>query len=203
MTTETIKQFDKQKASIYLIPGYYSWQDFQIIKNIIAQQSGVKISYLDGKIEIMTIGEEHEIIKSLIGLLLGLYFFHQQIEFIPVGSATRESEEKGVSFEPDQSYYIKGKKENPDLAIEVNLTSGNPKKLEKYKRFKIREVWFWQNNTIVIYCLRDTATEGKIKYVQVNRSELLPELDLKLLASCVLMDSKIEAMEIFIKSINH
>ena len=38
-------------------------------------------------------------------------------------SATLRAKEKGASFEPDESYYIGEKKENPDLAIEVNITS--------------------------------------------------------------------------------
>jgi len=54
----------------------------------------------------MTIGEEHELIKSVLAILLGLYFLEKQIEFIPVGSATRELESKGTSFEPDESYLI-------------------------------------------------------------------------------------------------
>ena len=89
-----------------VLPGRYNWQQFKKIQAVIEEQPGLRISYLDGAIEIMTIGEVHETVKSLIALLLGLYFLHKQIEFIPVGSATRESEVKGVSFEPDESYYI-------------------------------------------------------------------------------------------------
>jgi XisI protein len=46
-----------------------------------------------------------------------LYFVASNIEFIPVGSATRQSEAKETSFKPDESYYLGTKKENPDLAI--------------------------------------------------------------------------------------
>jgi predicted RNase H-like HicB family nuclease len=58
---------------------------------LIEQQPGVRISYLDGVIELMILGEEHETIKSIIAILLGIYFWQKGIEFIPVGSATRES----------------------------------------------------------------------------------------------------------------
>ncbi len=80
------------------LPGCYNWQHFKDIKTLIEQQPGVKISYLDGVIELMTLGEEHETIKSIMAILLGIYFWQKEIEFTPVGSATRESEEKGVSF---------------------------------------------------------------------------------------------------------
>jgi Uma2 family endonuclease len=64
----------------------------------------------------MTLGEAHEQIKSLIGMFLEAYLIAMEIEFIPVGSATRRGEEKGTSFEPDESYYLYVKKEQPDLA---------------------------------------------------------------------------------------
>ena len=196
-----LKQSKKAQESYCTLPGYYNWQQFKTIQEIIKEQPGVRIFYLDGVIEIMTIGERHEIVKSLIALLLGLYFFHKQIEFIPVGSTTRESEIKGVSFEPDESYYIGEKKENPDLAIAVNITSGSPRKLEKYKRFKISEVWLWSNNQITVFCLRDMEDETKVRYEEVSGSELLPDLDLSLLVSCILMSSKLEAMNEFVKAI--
>ncbi|WP_368011718.1 hypothetical protein [Laspinema palackyanum] len=72
------------------------------------------------------------------------------IEFIPIGNATRESETKGVCFEPDESYYIGDRKSHPDLAIELVITRGNPKKLEKYKRFEITEVGLWENNQLAL-----------------------------------------------------
>lgn len=98
---------------------------------------GVRISYLDGCVEFMTVSEQHENIKSVLAILLALYFFEKGINFIPVGNATREDQTKGTSFEPDESYYIGERKDHRDLAIEVVITSGGTDKLEKYKRFKI------------------------------------------------------------------
>ncbi|WP_107666739.1 Uma2 family endonuclease [Cyanothece sp. BG0011] len=177
------------------LPGCYDWQQFKDIKMLIEQQPGVKISYLDGVIELITLGEQHETIKSIIAILLGIYFWQKEIEFIPVGSATRESEEKGVSFEPDESYYIGEKKEDPDLANEVNITSGSVKKLEKYKRFQIKEVWLWENNKFFLYTLLDND------YKQIFKSQLLPDLNFKLLEDCVLMSSQLEAIKIFTNAI--
>ena len=109
-----------------------------------------------------------------------------------MGSATRRGEEKGTSFEPDQSYYLYVKKEQPDLAIEVILTSGNLRKLEKYRRFQIPEVWLWEDNQLQVYYL---GAEG---YDLVDRSQLLPKLDLDLLVRCVQVPSRLEAMKAFL-----
>jgi Uma2 family endonuclease len=102
-----------------------------------------------------------------------------------------------VSFEPDESYYLGEKKENPDLAIEIILTSGNLKKLEKYRRFGISEVWLWENNQLKIYQLHQNA------YQEVTSSQLLPNLDLNLLVRCVQMPSRLEAMRTFTDAVAH
>ena len=183
------------------LPGNYSWEEFKLIQEVFHTSSRLKITYLDGFIEFMTLGERHETIKSLIAILLGLYFFEKQIEFIPVGSATRESEIKGASFEPDESYYIGQQKEHPDLAIEINITSGRIGKLERYKRFQIREVWFWENEEIAIYHLRNADNPETIHYEKINQSEILPELDFALLTRCLLMYSSLEAMTAFLSVI--
>ena len=128
------------KNQHFLLPGRHSWDAFKVIQEVMEQQTGLRITYLDGVIEFMTLGEYHESIKSMIAILLGIYFWQRKIESIPVGSATRESKEQSVSFEPDESYYLGEKKSHPDLAIEVNVTSGSPQKLEKYQRLGIREV---------------------------------------------------------------
>ena len=110
-------------------------------------------------------------------------------------SATPRDRSRNVSFEPDESYYIGSRKEHPDLAVEVTITSGSTNKLAKYLRLCIPEVWFWENNRLSVYGLRED------NYEQISRSELLPELDLELLVRCVLMPSIIEARQDFIQGI--
>ncbi|NEP60330.1 MAG: hypothetical protein F6K31_25560 [Symploca sp. SIO2G7] len=85
----------------------------------------------------------------------------------------------------DKSYCLGEDKEYPELGIEVAVTSGDIRKLEKYKRFKVREVWFWQENQISVYVLRDAEKPRQIRYEQVAKSEVLPQLDLALLERCV------------------
>ncbi|OKH18088.1 Uma2 family endonuclease [[Limnothrix rosea] IAM M-220] len=174
----------------FVLPGRHSWEKFQAIQ-AATSESGVRLSYLDGVIEFMTLGERHESIKTMIGFLIELFLFNQGIEFEPVGSATRESEENSVSFEPDESYYLGEQREHPDLAIEVNITSGSPRKLERYKRFSIQEVWMWQNNQLSLYSLDNG------EYQEIPASKLLPDLDITLLTECVLMPSRLQAIQKF------
>jgi len=134
------KEIDRDSEQRFLLPGIYNWQEFEALEALLAESPGLRITYLDGLVELMTLGEPHELIKKSLAILLEIYFMARDIEFIPVGSATRRGEEKGTSFEPDESYYLWEKKAIPDLAIEVILTSGSLRKLEKYQRFQILEV---------------------------------------------------------------
>ncbi len=193
MTIQTLDKTTTISEQRFLLPGHYTWKEFEIIETLTADAAGLRITYLDGCIEFMTLSEQHEMIKTILGFLLELYFCEKGINFIPVGSATRRAKEKGASFEPDESYYIGEKKSNPDLAIEVNITSGSIDKLEKYKRFNITEVWFWENDKLFLYHLKNG------NYEQINQSELLPDLDIDLLVTCVLIPSIIDGRTQFIK----
>ncbi|MDD1421982.1 Uma2 family endonuclease [Dolichospermum sp. ST_sed1] len=195
MTLQILDKTTTISEQRFLLPGYYTWKEFEIIETLTADPGRLRITYLDGCIEFMTLGEQHESIKKILAILIEAYLFEKGINFIPVGSATRRAKEKSASFEPDESYYIGEKKANPDLAIEVNITSDSIDKLEKYKRFNITEVWFWENNQLSLYHLKND------NYEQINQSELLPDLDTDLLASCVLMPYIIDARTAFIKGI--
>lgn len=187
----------------FRLPGRYTWEQFTTLQATLTAESRLRMTYLDGVIDLMSVGEQHEALRSLLGVLLALYFVRVGLEFLAVGSATRTSEEAGVSFEPDESYYLGDRavrhrqtpqpNEHPDLAIEVNFTSGSPQKLEKYRRLAIAEVWMWQDNQLAVYCFEAVSGE----YGQGERSSLLPDLDLDLLSRCLQLPSQLQAMRTF------
>jgi Uma2 family endonuclease len=77
MTALTISKSTVIQEQKLILPGYYDWQQFKALQSLIDQQPGVKISYLDGVIALMTLGETHEMIKSMIAILLGIYFWQR------------------------------------------------------------------------------------------------------------------------------
>lgn len=118
----------------------------------------------------------------------------QGIEFFPSGSFTQEIPGI-VEYQADLSYCFGNDKPIPDLCIEVVITSGSPIKLNKYKLMQVPEVWFWEDGTFEVYCLREQ------EYEKVVKSELLPELDLSLLNRCLLLSSPLEAVREFSQGI--
>lgn len=172
-----------------LLPGQYSWQDFETLEQVLDRASGLRITYLDGWIELMTVDESHERIKKSLAILIEAYFIAMGIEFIPVGNAMRRGESQQTCFYPDESYYLGEKKKHPDLAIEISLTNGALHKLEKYHRFAIPEVWFWETHSLKVYVFTPDGYQGS------PSSKLLPKLNLALMENCVQMPSRLEAMK--------
>ncbi|HLO52331.1 MAG TPA: Uma2 family endonuclease, partial [Kamptonema sp.] len=116
------------------------------------------------------------------------------------GSTTLRQEEKSSGIEPDEAYCIGTDKEFPDLAIEVTITSGGINKLEVYRRLNVREVWFWQNERFSLYYLRE---ETPVQFVQtcgyelIQKSKVLPDLDIELLMECLKNPSPLAAAKEF------
>jgi Uma2 family endonuclease len=177
-----------------ILPLVMNWQQFKILDALLEDSRSVRLSYLDGYVEIMTLSPEHETIKCLLAGMLITFFMERDIDFRPTGSATLRGESKGTSKEPDLSYYFgenRRHKTTPDLAIEVIFTSGKIDKLEYYRRFNIAEVWFWEDGVFAIYELTSNG------YDRISKSSLLLDLDLELLARCLQMSEEKEAMKAF------
>ncbi|MBE9183554.1 Uma2 family endonuclease [Microcoleus sp. LEGE 07076] len=171
-----------------------SWSQFESLEAAFESVGGIKFAYLDGILEIMTVSPEHEESKSTIGLLLEAYLREKGIRFYVKGGPTLGSKELGARKEPDESYNLQTKKAIPDLAIEVVFTSGGIDKLQLYKRLGIPEVWFWEDGVLSIYYLKE-------EYEKVDRSELLPELDIALLVRYVTYFDQYDAVNEFIKAL--
>jgi Uma2 family endonuclease len=171
-----------------------SWSQFESLEAAFESVGGIKFAYLDGILEIMTVSPEHEETKGTIRALLEAYLREKSIRFYIKGSPTLGSKELGARKEPDESYNLQTKKAIPDLAIEVIFTSGGIDKLQLYKRLGIPEIWFWEDGVLSIYYLRED-------YEQVDRSELLPELDIALLVRYVTYFDQYDAVTEFIKAL--
>lgn len=138
-----------------------------------------RIAYLDGAMELMSPSRDHERLKSYIGRLVEAYALERELDLSPYGSWTLRQAPRASGLEPDECYIIGADQhaERPDLAIEVIWTSGGLNKLEIYSRLQVPEVWVWREGKLYVHVLRGES------YVQAERSEQLPGIDLNLLAS--------------------
>ncbi len=155
-----------------------SWEEYEKILQQVDNNFSGRISYLDGTLEIMSPGRSHEMPKKLIGMLLEEYLCQFDIDFYALGSETFKKPPAGK--EPDQSYCLGTKKDYPDLAIEIVVSSGGINDLAAYAILNVPEVWFYQDNKINIYSLIDG------NYKLVESSTILPKLNIGLIEKYML-----------------
>jgi Uma2 family endonuclease len=169
-----------------------SWQQYEILLATLGDDfPALRLSYLEGTLEIMTTSPLHEELKSIIRMLLEAYLQEARIWYHCIGSATFRKVAKQRGLEPDECYCFGQKKEFPDLAIEVVVSRGLVDKLEIYQGLGVLEVWVWENGRFVIYHLRER------EYEQVAVSELLPDCDFELIASYVKPEAQFDAVMAF------
>ncbi|MBD2099783.1 Uma2 family endonuclease [Leptolyngbya sp. FACHB-261] len=179
------------ERGLCLLMSGVSWQYYEALICKLEDRASLRLTYLDGELEVVAPSRRQEGIKKRIAILLEAYFEETDTEYFPLGSTTFRSEQQRGGSEPDESYCLGVEKDVPDLVVEVSLTSGGIDKLTVYQRLKIPEIWFWQDEQLSIYCLR----EGQ--YEKVTRSELLPKLELELLKAYILHPQPLSAVKEF------
>ena len=191
--TTTLEKLERLDEPILI--DELSWREFKAVEQLLSRP-GVRLSFLDGVLEIRRMpGRKHETAKQRISTLVDLYLEYAGIDFTPTGSVTLESETGRVKREADLSYELGPNREFPDLAVEVVVSSGGINKLEAYKRLQIPEVWFWENGALRMYSL------GADGYAEVDRSFVLPDLDIVLLVRCINIENHLQAMREFKQTI--
>ena len=173
-----------------------TWDDYERLLEMRGDHSAPRISYLEGEVEIMSPSKDHEQIKSYIGRLLEVWCMDRDIEVSPFGSWTLKKKRDKRGAEADECYIFgTEKRDRPQLAIEVEWTARGIDKLEIYRKLGVEEVWYWRKGVIEIYLLTDAA------FTRAERSRLLPELDVELLASMLDRDTLTQAVRDFRKAL--
>ena len=191
-----LREHDTIESDHIVVLHDVSWENYERILEIRGEHSAPRISYLEGELEIRSPGRDHEVIKSRIASLLEAWCIDRGIEIDAVGSWTLKEEKNQRGAEADAAYIFGTAKRNrPHLAIEVEWTHGGIDKLAIYQKLGVEEVWYWRKGVIEVYVL----TEGELTKTQ--RSRLVPELDLELLASMLDRDTLTQAIRDFRKAI--
>src|SRR5437762_13848606 len=76
------------------------WSDFELIMQIRGDRAGVRVTYLNGELELMTPSVDHEGIKKTIARLVEAYAEETGIPFNGFGSWTLKSAPRARALEP-------------------------------------------------------------------------------------------------------
>lgn len=167
-----------------------SWQEYEQLLDELIDRSGVRLSYDEGTLEIMTISTEHDFYGEMLQNLVRLLSLRLKFKFRSFGHATMKKSKAHRGKEPDGCFFIRscdliGRRKHldfendppPDIAVEIDLSTKSIPKLPIYHALRVPEVWIYDGKVLTIYRLGDQG------YASVERSEELPVLTSQLLTN--------------------
>ena len=179
----------EERFLMYGVP----WETYVHLRDAL-DEPGLRMTYLEGTLELMSPSPEHELIKSMTGRLVELYASERDVPLYAYGSTTFRRKLKARGLEPDECYCLGAALNRyPDLAIEIVISSGGIDKLAVYQGLGVREVWFWEDEAQAfrLYALRGSG------YEQIDASTLMPGLDVAMLARFVTRTDQPQAVKEF------
>ena len=169
-----------------------TWEEYEQLLEDMNNWPGMRVTYYQGRLEIVSPSLKHEKIKIFIHDLVTTFCDYKKIAMENAGSTTfkRKRDEQGA--EPDICFYISniegiiGKDDvdpdsdpMPDIAVEVDITNTSTTKFQIYRNFGIPEIWRYDGKRMRFYFL----TEGK--YVESPDSRFLPGLNSSLVTNLI------------------
>lgn len=146
---------------------------------------GKRVSFRNGVITIVSPGRNHELIGDYIRAIIWTYCRKNNLALFSYNQTTLKEEGK-EGKEPDVAYCFEIDKDKPDLAVEINLTSGSIDDLTKYQYLKIPEVWLWENNKIRFFVYGNSGRKSRggedalppvSSYLELTKSNSLSNLN--------------------------
>jgi Uma2 family endonuclease len=172
-------QQDERRFVLYGVP----WWTYVALRDALDDHSGLKLTYLQGTLELMSPSTLHEDAKKIIARLIEVWAMERDVDLRGFGGATFRREAKERGLEPDECYTLGKLDEDgvPDIAIEVIVTSPLVDKLAVYAGLGVPEVWVWRptSSSIVVHRLVGDRYEVR------DRSEVIAELDIAELSAFV------------------
>ena len=105
-----------------VILGGIDWWQYESFLAIRGERAGVRVTYLEGQLEIMQPSRTHGWRTKLISRLLEAYADKKELVFEGYGSMTMRNAPKQRGIEPDECYAVGAPKDSPDLAVEVSIS---------------------------------------------------------------------------------
>jgi Uma2 family endonuclease len=190
MTTTTLTQ----AANRFLLKNI-SWQTYEALLKDVESQPGLRLTYDQGILEIMTPLAPHERNSRLIGRLVEALTEELNIEICSLGSLTCKREDLARGLEPDECYYIQNEPvirsleqidlnqdPPPDLAIEIDITSSSINRLALYASLGVPEVWRYDGSRLIIYQLEGgeyRVCDRSSTFPLITSSEIIRFLELR------------------------
>lgn len=181
-TVERIRLRGERRIVLSAIP----WQLYEQLREN-EENWHVRMTYDNGRLELMSPSPNHEVMKRLIGRMIEAFTAELSIPIRSLSSTTWKRRELSKGCEADECYYIlnhRRVKERlevdlsvdppPDLVVETEISRSSMSKLRIYAVLGVPEIWRWRRNRLTAYSL---GADGK--YAEREYSLNLPLLRVK------------------------
>lgn len=181
--TDYLTMIEMMPPGTALTFSHVSWDEYEELLEDLAESPSYRLTYDNGRLEIMTLSPEYEGPANLLPHLIAVIAEELDIDFLSRGSTTLRKKKRAKGTDPDDCYYFKeykkisGKKRldltidpPPDLAIEVDITSGSIPKFPIYAAIGVPELWRHDGKQVQFYRLEDED------YYEIDASDLFPFL---------------------------
>ncbi|HKZ02490.1 MAG TPA: Uma2 family endonuclease [Pyrinomonadaceae bacterium] len=191
MTTQTanyLEAIGHLPAGGTLILTDVPWKDYEQLLHDLGKGYAVRISYDQGRLEIMSPSHKHENFKELISRLAHVIAEELDIVLESLGSTTYKQEWLSRGVEPDACFYIQNAariigRESidlrtdppPDVVVEIDVSHDSTSKLAIYAGMRVPELWRYDGKRARLYSLMADA------YVEIPSSQFLPIVSCDLL----------------------
>jgi Uma2 family endonuclease len=130
-----------------------TWDLYETLLRSVDNRA-VRITYDDGRLEMMSSLTWHEEVKKIIARMVETLTLELDIKVKSLGSATFRRKDKAKGLEPDECYYFKheakmrgkrrwvpSKDPAPELVIEIDITARSIDRQPVYAALGVREIW--------------------------------------------------------------
>lgn len=176
-----VEMIERMPTDSVLTQHGVSWDEYEELLHVVGESSGLRVSYNNGTLQIMSPSSKHEKQARLIEHLVGLLSLRLRIRVLYYGSSTIKKQRKQKGVEPDACFYVQnatlvGTKDEidfnvdppPDVVVEIDLHHESLSKFPIYAALGVPEIWRYAGESLTIYHLRDE------QYVTSEASLSLP-----------------------------
>jgi Uma2 family endonuclease len=184
MSTQTLIDLDAighLPSGATLILTDISWEEYEQLLAFLGDSSGARVTYDNGRLEIMSPSQKHENLTKIIERLVYAIAEETGVAVESLGSTTYKQEVLARGVEPDACFYIKNADRiignegidlktdpPPDIVVEIDISHESKTKFAIYAGMGVSELWHYADRQARIYSLIDQ------RYVEISASGILP-----------------------------
>src|SRR5215475_13810581 len=165
-----------------------TWEEYEELLDQVGEAAGLRISFNDGTLKVMSLSSEHEKYVRFIDRLISTLSLRLRINIVSFGSAMMRKRRDAKGNDPDACFYVQtaatiGNRIEldfsidppPDMVVEVDIHHDSTDNDAIYAALGVPEIWRYDVRAVTIYHLR------QVEYVAAETSRALPMLSDRIL----------------------